>query len=305
MENDIKPQSLLVGFQNARIDNVDVQDILKQIKAQKIGGVVLYKYNIENPNQLFALTSAIKSASENPNFIIAVDNEGGMVQRLTKEKGFESYPSAQEVVNKYSPEEAYNLYKEMANQLKKYNFNLNFGPVIDLHSDHKGGAIGIFKRSFSHDPQTVIKYAKAFIQAHRDCGIHTCLKHFPGHGYAPSDTHAGLVDVTTTYKKEEMLPFETLIKEGYADNIMTAHIIDNNVEENTPITLSKKYLDYLRQDLGFKGNIIADDINMGALVTYAKSNNMNLNDLWEKSILAGCDQVIKSNNKISDATGNL
>ena len=285
----------IIGFAGTHPTDKNVKQVLNQIRNQQIGGVILYGYNIQSPNQLLDLTSSIKEAATHiDDFIIAVDNEGGKVQRLSASKGFDDYPSAHTIATEYSIDEAYKKYSDMAKMLKQYHFNLNFGPVIDLH-DTNSEAIGAYHRSYSSDPKIVVAYAKAFINAHRAHGLKTCLKHYPGHGYVVQDSHRTMPDATDTYQKAELLPFRILVQDGYADAIMTAHIINKKIDA-LPVTLSSKHINILKDELGFQGMIIADDINMGALLTY---HHRGIN-IAEQALRAGCTHIIKSNNTTAD-----
>ena len=130
---------------------------------------------------------------------IAVDQEGGLVQRLTRRNGFSNFPSARSVGRNpsyASPESVVRLYATMAEELADAGFNLNFGPVVDLNLNPANPVIGGRKRSFGADPTTVTMLARAFIIAHRDANIVTVAKHFPGHGSSHVDSHKALADVS-------------------------------------------------------------------------------------------------------------
>jgi len=120
----------------------------------------------------------------------------------------------------------------------------------------------------------------------------TALKHFPGHGSSSSDSHLALPDITQTYEKQELAPYEELIKNGGADSIMTAHVINRNIDPEYPATLSEKFINgILRQDLKFDGVVFSDDMQMGAII-----NHYGFEDAIIRAINAGCDILIFSNN---------
>ena len=237
-------QMLMIGFRGDVLDG-DIAAILRDIQP---GGVVLFDYdlqskgevvrNITSPRQLRALTSALQDIATVPYFI-AVDAEGGYVNRLKKKYGFAvSVPSAQKLGRK-SPGRTKKVADALARELKDMGINWNFAPVVDVNIDPKSPAIGAIERSFSDVPRTVIAHANAFINAHRAHQVIPTLKHFPGHGSAASDTHLGVTDVTETYRRaKELLPYQKFIQKGYDDPIITAHIVNRKLDKSgRPATL--------------------------------------------------------------------
>lgn len=287
---------LIMGFHGTSIEDEDVRGLCEKLKAGFVGGVILFSYNIENPPQVKKLISDLRAAAGRKIWV-AIDQEGGKIQRLTALKGFTDYLSPEDVAKNMTLEQAYVYYRTMAKELADVGVNLNFGCVLDLHSmDGKSPAcpiIGGLKRSYSNETNRIVAYASAFVRAHRDFDIVACLKHYPGHGLAGKDSHAGLVDVSNTRQEIEREPFRQMIKLGLADMIMTAHVVDQNVDKDTPISLSEKVLTtWLRNEDGFKGLIITDDLHMGAI-----GDHYTLEQSILKSISAGSDIVIISNNK--------
>jgi beta-N-acetylhexosaminidase len=148
------------------------------------------------------------------------------------------------------------------------------------------------ERSFSDDPENVYSYAKSFIEGLHQSNIIPAIKHFPGHGSSTNDSHLGIVDVTNTYKEEELLPYKLLIEDGYNDMVMTAHIINKNIDENYPATLSPLFLqNILREELNFKGVIVSDDMQMRAII-----DHYGFEEGLIMAINAGCNLLILSNN---------
>lgn len=293
-------QMVMMGFAGTSTDDPSVREAIDQIRSGTLGGVIFYAYNIVGPAQTRALTTAFAAAtSTDLPLPIALDQEGGLVQRLTAAKGFISTPSAERVAADYSPEGAYLLYRSMAAMIHDAGFTWNFGPVVDLRGypdDPEKRAvspvIGGLQRSFSENPSIVVEYASAFIRAHRDEGVKTALKHFPGHGLATADSHLGLVDITETARPVEREPFRRLIRAGLADSVMTAHLVDRRVDPDNPVTLSPGFMEReLRQREGFDGPIVTDDLHMGAIQLYH-----SFEDTVIKAILAGNDVLLFSNN---------
>jgi len=292
---------IIVGFMGTSPQDPEVIQLSQAIEQGRVGGIIFFAHNIENPTQIKKLTAHFKSLRSPHSLILAIDQEGGKVKRLTKDKGFEDFPSARFVEETYAPKIAYLKYKEMAQMTADAGFNMVFGPCVDLMADSQGRknpAIGGKERSFSSDPEAVIQYAKAFIQAHRDVGVMTSIKHFPGHGFASSDTHLGLVDVTKTFEEQELSPFYSLLDSGDADMIMTAHIVNKNWDKDNPVTLSPVALQKLYYDKGYKLPVISDDLMMGAIV-----KKYSIEQAIVKSLNAGVTLLIVSNN--AAATGGV
>ena len=146
-------------------------------------------------------------------------------------------------------------------------FNLNFAPLVDLDVNPANPIIGRFARSFSADPGIVVPPRPGRDRgAPRQQGVRCCLKHFPGHGSSRQDSHLGFTDVSDTWEPLELAPFRELIARGLADSVMTAHIFNRRLDPEFPATLSQKTVTgLLRQELGFAGAVISDDMDMKAI----------------------------------------
>ena len=291
-------EMIILGFRGTEVDNTS--KIVKDINEYNIGGVILFDYdvpsksfprNIENPKQTKKLIEDLKELTRNDLFI-AVDAEGGYVNRLKAEYGFVQVKSAQEM-GESDPEDTFLEASNLGMELDSLGFNLNFAPVVDVNINKNNPAIGQLERSFSDDPVKVYKHAGFFIDAMHRYNIITAIKHFPGHGSSTEDSHLGLVDVTHTYNEEvELFPYKKLIESSKTDIIMTAHIMNTNIDPDNPATLSSIFLqDILRGELNYGGVIVSDDMQMGAIVTY-----FGFEEAIVKAINAGCDLLIFSNN---------
>jgi len=292
-------QMLMVGFRGTKAtDNFYIAGVIKDLNA---GGVVLFDYdvpsssyprNIINPEQTKQLISDLQSYATVP-LLVAVDAEGGNVNRLKPEYGFSNIVSAKEMGK--SIETTTKESKKLATELKELGFNMNLAPVVDVDINPNNPIIGKLDRSFSSDPEKVATDAAAFIKAHKEENIITVEKHFPGHGSSVADSHLGMVDVTNTYQEKELTPYIELQKEGLLDVVMTAHIINKNIDKNYPATLSPNFLQkILRQQIGFEGVIVSDDLNMNAIV-----DNYGFEDAIIRAVNAGCDVLLISNNGTS------
>jgi beta-N-acetylhexosaminidase len=293
-------QMVMMGLDGTTPDDPGVSQAIAQIRAGQLGGVILYRYNVTSPSQVRALNSALAQANplELP-LLIALDQEGGLVQRLRASNGFTDTPSHEVVAATQTPVQARSTYNAMASMVAQAGFNFNFGPVVDLRGDWLdpqkkavSPVIGQLQRSFSDNPARVVLYATQFIQAHREAGVLTSLKHYPGHGLATGDTHLGLVDVTTTAQSVEQWPFQQLVSAGLADSVMTAHLVNRNVDPDWPVTLSERFIGpQLRVRDGFQGVVVTDDLHMGAIQLEHSPREAVV-----RAILAGNDLLVFSNN---------
>jgi beta-N-acetylhexosaminidase len=268
-----------------------------QLAQGTIGGVVLYPDNIRSVQQLRLLTAFLANAKSELVPLIAVDQEGGVVQRLTRRKGYVYFPSARDVARDprlRTPDGARRLYGAMAQELALAGINLNFGPVVDLSLNPGNNVIVRRKRSFGSDPETVTVLAGAFITAHREANVLTAAKHFPGHGSSWSDSHKALPDVSLSWRESELEPYRRLARDGLLDMVMVGHLYHPRFSdgEKLPASLSARAIDALRADgyIGFKGVVVSDDLEMGAV-----RESYSLADRVIKAVNAGTDLLVFSN----------
>jgi len=291
-------EMIILGFKGTEVDNTF--KIVKDINKYYIGGVILFDYdvpsksfprNIVDPKQTKKLIEDLKKITRSDLFI-AVDAEGGYVNRLKAEYGFMQIESAQ-TMGESDPQNTFLKASPLGMELDYLGFNLNFAPVVDVNINKDNPVIGHLERSFSDDPVKVYEHAGYFIDAMHQYNIITAIKHFPGHGSSTEDSHLGLVDITDTYNEEvELFPFKKLIEGGKTDIIMTAHIMNTNIDPDNPATLSSIFLkDILRGRLNYEGVIVSDDMQMGAIATY-----FGFEEAIVRAINAGCDLLIFSNN---------
>ncbi len=270
---------VMVGFQGVHPDDPEPQQIVEHLQTGIMGGVVFFGYNIQNAAQIVELTRFL---NKNNAPLLAIDQEGGRVQRLHSGNGFSDFPEPKELAS--------GSYVRMAQEIKQAGFNLNFAPAVDL--DGTCPVIGKLGRSFSEDVNQVVDYASLFIGTHRDAGVLTCIKHYPGHGFAGGDSHQGMVDITETFNLVEKEPFNRLITSGVVDMVMTAHLVNRNIDPAFPCTLSRHMIDpWLRQENDYNGVVITDDLHMGAI-----QQHYDLPEIVIRSIQAGNDILMFSNN---------
>lgn len=260
-----------------------------------VGGVILFTRNYESPEQLAALCAEIH-ALRTPALPIAVDHEGGRVQRFRP--GFSLLPAMRRLGEWWdgSPraavESARMLGYVLAGELRACGVDLSFAPVLDLDWG-RSGVIG--DRAFHGDPQAVIQLAGGLIAGMRDAGMACCGKHFPGHGWVSADSHVAIpVDERPLAEIEaDLLPFRTL----KLDAVMPAHVIYPQVD-NRSAGFSPVWIGKLRDEFGFDGVIFSDDLSMeGASVAGGIVERVRA--AWD----AGCDMLLVCN--APDAVGEV
>jgi beta-N-acetylhexosaminidase len=265
-------QMLLVGFRGLTIAQASA--IAVDIRDRNLGGILLFDSdqpthssvrNISTPAQVKALVAGLQALARTP-LVVAIDEEGGLVARLDQRHGFPSTYSAAALGARNDPSFTQAAGRRIADTLKAAGVTLNLAPVVDLDVNPTNPIIGALDRSFSADPAVVTAQAEAFIAGHRAVGVKTTLKHFPGHGSSTGDTHLGVVDVTHTWSRKELTPFSNIVADGQADAILTAHVFNATLDPAHPATLSQPTITgILRQQLGWDGLVISDDMQMGAI----------------------------------------
>jgi beta-N-acetylhexosaminidase len=292
-------QMLLVGFRGTELSSDS--SIYYDIHELGIGGVILFDYdvpsrsrprNILSGEQLKRLTGDLQTIAPVKLFV-AIDQEGGRVNRLRSEYGFPLNLGAEEMSagTKLTAAQA----KETAALLADMGINLNFAPCVDLNLNPENPIIGAIGRSFSADPKIVVQHASIWIDAHRRMGVLSCIKHFPGHGSSFDDTHDGWTDITATWQETELVPYRDLVGSGKNNSnvmVMTSHVFNAKLDPENPATLSPAILTgILRNKLKFKGVIVSDAMDMEAIRA-----NYSFEAALEKAINAGIDILCLSNN---------
>ncbi len=246
-------------------------------------GITLFKRNIDHPDQVQKLTNDIRLAVGRDDFLIATDQEGGVVRRL-RPPYWHEYISQQKLgfLPPDEAREAIRLHATLiAHDLRVLGINMDFTPVADtLHHDTTGA---IASRCFSDKPEIVAECAELMAKTLMENGVCPCMKHLPGHGLANTDSHTGLPIITADEKviQHDFLPFQKLA--SFIPMGMTAHIVLPYVD-NQPITQSAKGIELIRNQIGFDGLLITDALEMQAL-------QGTLPEKVQKSLSAGCDVV--------------
>ncbi len=293
-------QMLLVGFRGLTV--ATAAETVADVRQRGLGGVVLFDYdtptgtygrNIASPAQLKALVAGLRAAASIP-LLVAVDEEGGQVDRLAARYGFP--PTVSEAALGARDDAAYTRRRARAigATLAGVGIDLDLAPVVDVNINPKNPIIGALGRSFSPDPAVVTSQGLAYLAGLHDAGVAGTLKHFPGHGSSTGDTHLGWVDVTRTWRAMELDPFRAIIAARAADAVLVAHVFDAKLDPVYPASLSERVIGgILREQLGFGGVVISDDLQMGAL-----RSRFDDATIVERAILAGTDILTIANEQV-------
>jgi beta-N-acetylhexosaminidase len=273
-------------------------DDIEVLEHPLVGSVLLFTRNYRNPEQVAALTAAIR-AVRTPHLLIAVDHEGGRVQRFRE--GFTKLPASRPLGRRFEEDRRDGLDLTrcvgwlMASELRSVGVDFSFAPCVDL--DYGVSEI-IGDRSFHRDPETVAALAAAYMLGMRDAGMAATAKHFPGHGAVVADSHVALPVDRRDYVDMEgdIRPYRLLIENNLAA-VMAAHVVYPAVDA-LPASLSRRWItDILRSDLRFHGCVFADDLSMAGAVAFG--------DVVERARLArvaGCDVLPICNDRAAVST---
>ena len=278
-------QLFIVGFPGKTVPN----SLRNTVKEKRFGNFIYFGENVEKNLGVAAMSNQIQDLVLDevgiPAFI-AMDHEGGMVVRFTENAthfiGNMGLAATGNALN------AYNVGKYSGMELRHYGVNLNFAPVMDVNNNPQNPVIGV--RSFSDDPEVVSSYGINLIKGYSEANVLTTAKHFPGHGDTVVDSHYGLPKIN--HNKErlyeiELAPFIDAINAG-VDSIMSAHIIFSAFDNELPATLSYKVLtELLREELGFGGLIITDEMRMQAI-----RDNFGVAEAGIMALKAGADMLL-------------
>lgn len=253
-------------------------------------GFIIFKRNIENPAQVRALVEEFKSCVEHKFVPILIDQEGGRVARL-RPPYWPEFECCGNFEKKESPLDAsftggFNIAKELA----AIGVNVDCAPMLDVRQPGAHDIVG--DRAFSEDPKIVAKLGRAFMDGLKMGGVLPIIKHIPGHGRAMSDSHLELPRVKASLKELEVdfYPFRELNDAPYA---MTAHIIYEAIDPDNCATQSAKVIKLIRENIGFKGLIMTDDLSMKALAgSFAERT--------KRSLDAGCDLILHCNGEMAE-----
>ncbi|MBK7861436.1 MAG: beta-N-acetylhexosaminidase [Archangiaceae bacterium] len=252
----------MVGF-----DGTAAPASMLQLIDDGVYGAILFKRNVETPQQVASLVRALKTRAGRP-FVLAVDQEGGRVARL-RGPGFTALPPMRELGRRDDAALAKRAGRLLAYELRSLGFDWDFAPVLDVDTNPANPVIG--DRSFGADAARVSKLGVALGQGLEEGGVAACGKHFPGHGDTATDSHLALPRLPhdlARLRQVELPPFAAFARAGLA-SLMTAHVVFEALEPSVPATMSKKVLvDLMRNELGFSGVLVSDDLEMKAIAQH-------------------------------------
>ena len=276
-------QMLIMGLEDKEQKGID--NIIKKLK---IGGIIIYKKNYNNYEQMLGLINNIKemNAENKIPITISVDQEGGRVNRMPPE--ILNLKSATKFANSKDVE----LVKETGNiigkMLSETGISMDYAPILDIRRFEEKHAIG--DRCYGENKEDVEKYAIEVMKKIQQNNVISVVKHFPGHGLTKKDSHFRIPKIKEKIElleKEDMQPFEVAIKNG-ADAIMVGHLIIKDIDRKYPASLSKKVIQkYLIEKYNYSGLIITDDMKMMAIRLH-----YNMKKAVKRAILAGNDIVM-------------
>ena len=281
---------VFVGIQGTTLAPAELE-----LVRRGVGGVILFARNVAEPDQVAELARSLKAGAPGP-LLICVDQEGGRVQRL-RPPHWIAWPSMRRLgeIDQQGGLDGTNgtviaerVGEMIARELSASGIDVDFAPVLDVDTNPDNPVIG--DRSFSRDPRRVARLGVALAQGLERSGVASCAKHFPGHGDTSQDSHLTLPRLAHDEKRlweVELVPFVAAARAGIA-SVMTAHVRFETFDR-LPATLSPVALRLLRQDIGFRGCCISDDLEMRAI-----SDIWGIPDAAELSITAGCDAVLVS-----------
>ena len=256
-------QLLFAGFEGTRVP----RDLADLIAAGRLGGVVLFSRNLEDPGQVRALVEELHAcAPAGTPLCIGIDQEGGRVQRLRAP--WTEWPPMRRVGASGSLEEVRAVAAGLARELADLRIDLDFAPVVDVDTRPDNPVIG--DRCFSGDPERVGRLAAAFVESLQAGGVAGCAKHFPGHGDTAEDSHEELPRLDhdlARLRAVELPPFRAAIAAGVA-SVMTAHILLPALDPLRPATLSRAAIALLRGELAYDGLVFSDDLEMKAVADH-------------------------------------
>ena len=272
-------QMVMIGIQGTDV----TEDSLFMLHQYHIGGIILFDRNMRSKAQVANLNKKLQDqCNEKVPLFIAIDEEGGTVSRMKDD--LIPPPSQRSIADSGDSNEAYKSAYNIANELKKMGFNVNFAPVAD---------VGNGERNFSNDANTVAQFVRSAVDGYSHAGIVCALKHFPGIGRGEQDTHVDSVEVNDDFDaiyNSDMLPFRNVISNQDLDNymVMVSHVTYPAFAGDTPACISPVIMkDILRKDLWYQGIIITDDLEMGAV-----SNYYGFDRIGVEAVKAGADIVL-------------
>jgi beta-N-acetylhexosaminidase len=283
-------EMLMMGFSGSTVASPSARALAQHLDDGRVGSVVFVLENVGSRIDVAGLLRRFGAGRPRPP-LLAIDHEGGDVQRLTARHGFTVLPAARVVGATFTPERARALYARAGRELRTLGFNFNLAPVLDL-DDPLNPAVGHYKRAFSTRPERVATFATAVVDGFSSAGIICALKHFPGQGRTHVDSHDDLPDITSTWSRADLEPFEILIRNRRAPVIMGGHFRLRTIDpRRVPTSLSRAVMTgLLRGWLGFGGVAMTDDLDMAAI-----AKTIDRREAVIRALAAGVDLMMIRN----------
>lgn len=287
---------LLIGSMPGTTIPTELRSLAREFQ---LGGVILFPRNIEAPEQVAELSRNVQSLATEVPLWVSVDQEGGRVARLREP--FTEWPPMAVLGRCGDPAVASRFAAALAAELKAVGITLDYAPVLDICTNPNNLVIG--DRALAADAAMVGTLGAAIVQGLQDNGVAACGKHFPGHGDTAVDSHDELPIVEhppDRIRKVECVPFRDAIRADVAF-VMTAHLLVTSLDEDRPATLSRPVVQgLLREELGFEGVILSDDLEMEAL-----ASAYTVPEAAVQAIAAGCDGVLVCRARVEDRSGDI
>ena len=256
-------------------------------------GFIIFARNVESPNQVRALVSALRSCVGRSDAPVLIDQEGGRVQRL-RPPHWRQAPAASEIaaIGAKAGEAAHLNARLIGRELADLGISVDCAPVLDVARGETHSVIG--DRAYSNDPERVAMFGRAICDGLRAEGVHPVIKHIPGHGRARADSHLELPRVGARYEDLKALDFAPFVALNGEDWAMTAHIVYDEIDPEAPATWSRAMIaGIIRDDIGFSGLLMSDDLAMKALTG-------DFDDRARAALEAGCDMVLHCNGDMDE-----
>ncbi len=270
------------------IEGVELSEKSREmIREDKVGGIIFFKDNLVNANQIVTLLNSIKAENMQHQYplFLGIDQEGGRVTRIPE---LNNLPTNKQIGKKDNPALAFQLGELLGKQLNAFGFNLDFAPVLDVDSNPNNPVIG--DRSFGSDPKLVSELGISTMKGLQSENVISVIKHFPGHGDTEVDSHIELPIVSKNMKELqalEFIPFQNALKSG-ADVVMIGHILLPEIDANKPSSISNVVITkILREQLKYEGVVMTDDMTMKAIL-----DNYEIGKAAVEAVKAGNDIVL-------------
>ena len=278
-------QLLVVGFGGCAVP----PELRSLAREWDLGGVILFGRNVEAPEQVAELAFETQALAHDVPLWVSVDQEGGRVARLRAP--FTEWPPMVGLGRRGDAGLAERFAAALADELSAVGVTLDFAPVLDVHDPSAGPVDHVIgDRALSSDPDDVGRIGRVIIETLQRNGVAACAKHFPGHGETRADSHKELPIVEhppERLREHEMAPFRAAIAADVA-TVMTAHVLYPALDDDRPATLSRTIVgDILRRELGHRGLIVTDDLDMGAI-----TGSLTVEQAAVRALDAGCDTLL-------------